>query len=92
MAEDRQAYMQRVEAQIDELDDEIHTLKRKARESSGEDAEAYRRKVDDLERRKAEIDERFQKLGKVDEDLWPTHRDDFDQSWKRLTAAFRIHR
>lgn len=92
MAADRKAYMERVEAQMHELDDEIETLKRKEREADGEDARAFRHKIDDLEARKAEIDERFRALGDVDEDLWPTHRDEFDASWNRITAAFRIHR
>lgn len=92
MASDRTEYLRAVEAQMHELDDEIRTLEIKADEARGDEADDYRRKIADLERRKAEIDERFRKLAGVSDDEWPAERDRFDASWNRITAAFRIHR
>lgn len=89
MSQKKQAYEEKVDAQLKELSAKIDVLKAKA-EKSGADAKVkYYEKIEDLEKRRSVAREKLKELKAAGEDAWQDLKGGVEAAWSDLGAAVK---
>ena len=83
----KDAYDQRLEAQMAEWQAKIDLLKARAERSEAENRIAYHEQVEALQQRREEIKAKLEELRDSGEDAWADIRSGTESAWKALDAA-----
>ncbi len=85
---DKEAYLQKMQAKLDEWDANINALKAK---TSGANADAQielNKQVDNLKSERNEMKQKYEELKDASEDAWEDIRDGAESAWDRVTLSF----
>jgi len=87
---ERESYLNKVKADLEEFNDKIATLKEKAKEMVGKTKADALEEIKRLEQKsEVEIKQKVHKLAEASEDVWQTTRKKIDSSWKDLREKFK---
>lgn len=84
---DKKAYTRKLEAEIEEWNAEIGLLRAKAKSASADAQLEYEQQIDDLERKRDEMDDKLQELNNASAGAWEDVKRGVNRAWKDMTAA-----
>ncbi|SDI89197.1 hypothetical protein [Lutimaribacter saemankumensis] len=84
---ERDAYIQKAKAQLDQWNAEIDKLEARAREASADGELAYRETLHDLRGKRDALEQRIEDTHKSGEAAWSDMRAGMDAAWKNLSEA-----
>ena len=87
--ETKQAYQQKVKAQLDNLNAQIDQMKAKAAEANADAAIEYNKMIEDLSGKRNEAQAKLDEIGKASEDAWQDLKVGFESAWNDLNVAFK---
>lgn len=87
--EDRQAYKDKVKAQIDKLDAQLDELKAKGQQAKADAAIQYHEKIEELQAKRDDANEKFKKLQEASGEAWEDIQSGFEKAWGDLESAFK---
>lgn len=89
MSTPKQAYQEKYEAQLREIETQIAEWRAKTDQASAEARLEYQKRLDELENKRTEVRDRLQQLRYAGEDAWHDVREGVDQAWNELQSAFK---
>ena len=84
---DRDAYVQKMKARLDEWNAEIDRLSAKAAASQADAKLEYDKQIEALKKQRDEAGQRLNELQSVSEDAWEDMRAGVDAAWDKMTDA-----
>lgn len=84
----KDAYRDRLEAQLNEWQAKIDLLKARAERAEADSRIAYHEQIEALQKRREEMQSRLADLRASSEDAWAEIKDGTESAWKALDAAF----
>jgi uncharacterized coiled-coil DUF342 family protein len=88
MSENREAYVQKLKAKIDEWNADIDKLSAKARQAkAGKEAE-YREQIETLRARRSELEKKLTELQQAGESTWQDLKKGVETSWEALKEGY----
>ena len=85
---DKEAYLQKMQAKLDEWDANINALKAKASGASADAQIELNKQVDDLNSERNEMKQKYEALKDASEDAWEDIRNGAESAWDRVTLSF----
>ena len=85
----KQAYQQKLEAQLNEWEAKIKELEAKASQVSADMKLEYQDQIQDLKAKQAAAKEKMREFGEASEDSWETLKNGMEGAWDRLGQAVR---
>ena len=89
---DKDAYVQKLHAQIDEWDAEIEKLKTKVDNAKAESRLEYQKEIENLQLRRQEVGERLTKVRHALEGAWEDISAGAQNAWDAMDDALRSAR
>ena len=80
-------YIEKMKANLDQLDAKIDVLQAKAKEASADAKIEYNQKVDDLRQQRKEGEEWLDKMADASDDAWESLKDGFSEAYKKMKSA-----
>lgn len=87
--DNKQAYEEKVKAQLDNLNAQVEQMKAKAAEANADAAIEYNKMIDDLTGKRNEAQAKLDEIGKASEDAWEDLKVGFESAWNDLENAFK---
>ncbi len=88
MLENREAYIRKLKAKIDEWNAEIDKLAAKAKRVKAEKEIEYHDQIEALRGKRGEVEEKIAELRKGGEATWEDLRKNVDRSWEALKEGY----
>ncbi len=88
MTEQRDAYIQKLKAKLDEWNAEISILAAKAEQAGAEAKIEYHRQLDDLRAKRRELEGKISELQEAGESAWEDLKQGLENSWEILKISF----
>ncbi len=85
--QDRQAYIEKLKAQMDQWDAEIDKLEAKAREAQADQRIRYEEAVQDMHQRRDEAQKMLKRVQEASAASWKDLRTGFDAAWSDVSKA-----
>lgn len=85
----KDAYVQKLQAQLDEWKNELERLRIKADQADAEARIEYQKQVNELEARREEMRKHSEKVMQASEDSWKDMKQAADNAWREFDTAFR---
>ena len=85
----KDAYVQKLHAKIDEWNAEIDKLKAKADQAEAESRLAYQKEIENLQQRRKEVEERLTKVRHAGEGAWQDLKSGAQDAWDTMEEALR---
>ncbi len=85
----KQAYEEKLQAQLDEWSAKIATLKAKASKSEAETKVKYYETIEDLQERQASVKSKLQDLREASDDAWEDLKEGVEHAWNSLENAVK---
>jgi predicted nucleic acid-binding Zn-ribbon protein len=89
---EKDAYVQKLHAKIDEWNAEIDKLKAKADKAGAESRLDYQKEIETLQQRRKEFEERLTKVRHAGESAWQDLRSGAQNAWDAMEDALRSAR
>ena len=86
---DKEAYLQKMQAKLDEWDANIDALKAKASKANADAQIELNTQIDDLKSERNEMKQKYEELKDAGEDAWKDIRDGAEAAWDRVTLSFK---
>lgn len=86
---DKEAYLQKMQAKLDECDANINALKAKASGISADAQIELNKQVDDIKSERNDMKQKYEELKDAGEDAWEDIRDGAEAAWDRVTLSFK---
>ena len=86
---DRDAYVDKMKAKIDEWNADLAKLEAKSREAEADLRLKYDHQITQLREQRNEAEERLRELQKASEESWRRLREGMEAAWDDMTRAFR---
>jgi len=83
----KDAYKEKLKAQLDEWDAKIDVLKAKANKAEASAKSDYQETVEDLKKKRSKAEEQLNKLQNASEDAWKDMKNGMEQAWSELGDA-----
>ena len=90
--EDRKSYIGKMAAKLKEWDDEVQKLEAKADKAKADVKAEYRQRIEELQSKKEEAQQKLNKLQEAGEGAWEDLKGGVEQSWKILGDAVKSAR
>lgn len=87
--ETKQAYQEKVKAQLNNLNAQIDQMKAKAAEANADAAIEYNKMIDDLTGKRNEAQVKLDEIGRASEDAWEDLKVGFESAWNDLNVALK---
>ncbi|WP_101067505.1 sll1863 family stress response protein [Roseovarius salinarum] len=87
--DERKTYEEKLQAKLDEWNEDIAKLQAKADEAREQAQDEIRERVEDLKKRREELEEELQKLRKSNLDAWSDLKAGCDRAWHAMGEAMR---
>jgi chromosome segregation ATPase len=84
---DRKEYIEKFAAQLKEWDADIQKLEAKLDKVEAELKTTYQYKIDELRKKKAEVDQQLADVTQASENAWEQLKDGFETSWKSMNDS-----
>jgi chromosome segregation ATPase len=84
---DKKAYADKLSAEIEKWDSEIGVMRAKAKSASADARIEYDRQINDLEKRRDELDAKLDELRNSSGNAWDDIKDGVDRAWKNMSSA-----
>jgi hypothetical protein len=78
---DKQAYQQKMEAQLDEWSAKIDVLKAKSEKASADAKIQYHQQIENLQNKKAKAQDKLRELKEASEGAFESLKDGIDSAW-----------
>jgi len=89
-ASEREPYLKKVKAELEEFNDKIAGLKEKAKGMVGKTKTEALEEIKRLEKKsEVEIKQKMHKLAEASEEVWQTSKKKIESSWKDLRESFK---
>jgi len=88
MNEKRDAYVQKLKAQLDEWNADINKLEAKADQAEAQAKIEYHKRIADLRARRKEVEDMIGELHQAGEGAWEDLKQGLENSWEILKASF----
>ncbi len=88
MLENREAYIRKLKAKIDEWNADIDKLAAKAKQVKAEKEIEYRDQIEALRSKRGEMEEKIAELRKGGETSWEDLRKNLERSWEALKEGY----
>jgi predicted RNase H-like nuclease (RuvC/YqgF family) len=88
MNEKRDAYVQKLKAQLDEWNADINKLEAKADQAEVRAKIEYHKRIADLRARRKEVEDNIGELQQAGEGAWEDLKQGLENSWEILKASF----
>lgn len=88
MREDRNAYVEKLKALMDEWNAKIDKLAAKTNQMEAEAKIQYQKQIEDLRRELDDVENRITKLKQSSEGIWEDLKQGVENSWEILTTSF----
>lgn len=82
----KDAYKQKIEAQLELVQANLEVLKAKAKNATADIRISYSKEIESLENNYVKVQSKLDELGQVSEDAWEHLKDDIENSWDSLRA------
>ncbi|GJL75670.1 coiled coil domain-containing protein [Nitrosomonas sp.] len=86
---DKEAYLQKVQAKLDEWDAEINKLKAKMSGASADAKIEMNKQIESLESERSEVRQKYEELKNASGDAWKDVRDGMETAWNRVSDSFK---
>jgi chromosome segregation ATPase len=83
----KQAYQQKLEAQLNEWDARLDVLSARARKATADARISYENELEALKAKRAAAHEKLQDLGQRGETAWEDMKDGLEKAWDDMRAA-----
>ena len=87
--EKKKAYEEKLQAQLDEWDAKIDTLKAKAAKAEADTKVNYQETIEELEKKRADAKKRLQELREAGDDAWTDLKKGIDEAWSNFGSAVK---
>ncbi|OQK18046.1 hypothetical protein AU255_09380 [Methyloprofundus sedimenti] len=84
----KNAYVQKMQSKLDELDAQIDLLQAKASGASADAKIDFNEQIDSLKEYQKEGKEKLAELNDASEGAWEDIRDGMDSAWNKVSTAF----
>jgi predicted nucleic acid-binding Zn-ribbon protein len=88
--ETKEAYVAKVEAKVDQLNEQIDNMVAKANQTKAEMAVQYRDQIDDLCHKRDTAKVKLRDLKAASSEAWSDLREGLERSWDELSHAFNL--
>lgn len=88
MSDPRDAYVQKLKAQLDEWNAEIDKLAARAEKAGADKRIQYRQQLENLRAKRREIEDKLAELRDAGENAWEDLRIGLENSWEIFKASF----
>jgi uncharacterized coiled-coil DUF342 family protein len=88
MSENRDAYIQKLKAKIDEWNADIDKLMAKARQAKAEKEVEYREQIETLRAKRSELESKLEQVQQASESTWQDLKKGFETSWEALKEGY----
>lgn len=85
----KQAYQQKLQAQLDEWSAEIDQLKAKAKQADADAQIDYNNEIETLKSYQAKADAKLSELKSASDDAWQDLKSGTEDAWKNLESAIK---
>ena len=85
----REAYVQKLHAKIDEWNADIDRLKEKANQVEATSKVEYQKQIETLKNKRDEIEEKISEINRSDEDAWQDLRVGIDLALEAMSEAIK---
>ncbi|MEX0960122.1 MAG: coiled coil domain-containing protein [Burkholderiales bacterium] len=86
---DRDAYVQKMKAKIDEWSADLTRLEAKAETAKAEAKIEYHDQIGSLKKQREEAREKLRELERASEDAWESLRGGMEAAWENIGRAFK---
>ncbi|AHE98684.1 sll1863 family stress response protein [Thioalkalivibrio paradoxus] len=86
---DRDAYLDKLKASIDEWNAELAKFEARAREAEADMRLKYDAQLKEMREQRDAMEERLREMQRAGEDSWRRMRDGMDAAWDDMARAFR---
>lgn len=86
---EKEAYLQKLQAKLNEWDADIEALKAKASGASADARMELNKQIQELESEQNEMKQRYEKLKTASDDAWNDIRHGTEAAWKRASSSFQ---
>lgn len=87
MSENKDAYVEKLQAKMDEWNAEIKKLDAKARQAEADSKIKYEKELEDLRARRKDLEEKMSRLRKSGEGAWKDLKTGIESAWQSLDTA-----
>lgn len=87
--ESKEAYIKRLEVQLEEWNNEMERLRINADKATTEAQAEYDKQLDELNGKQEDLRAYLAELNKANNDAWRDVKEGADNAWRELDAAFR---
>ncbi|MCE7915227.1 MAG: coiled coil domain-containing protein [Nitrosomonas sp. PRO4] len=88
MNNEKQAYQQKIAAQIAEWEAEIELLKAKSKNLAADAKLEFEQQLSELEKNKSQLSAYLSELADKADDAWEDVKDEAEKKWNKLSEAF----
>jgi uncharacterized coiled-coil DUF342 family protein len=88
MTENREAYIQKLKAKIDEWNADIDKLMAKARQAKAGKEVEYREQIETLRAKRSELEKKLTELQQAGESTWHDLKKGVETSWEALKEGY----
>ena len=86
---DREAYVKKLKAQLDQWGAEISKLEAKAEKARADSKIQYEKQINELREQRREAQKKMTEIQEAQEDAWEDLREGADKAWKAMEDAFK---
>lgn len=87
MSENKDAYVEKLQAKMDEWNAEIKKLDAKARQAEADSKIKYEKELEDLRARRKDLEEKMSRLRESGEGAWKDLKTGIESAWQSLDTA-----
>ena len=85
----KQAYEEKLKAQLNQWTAEIDVLKAKAEKAEAEAKVNYQETIEDLQEKRSRANEKLQDLRRAGDDAWEDLKEGIEEAWSSLGASIK---
>ena len=89
---DKDAYVQKLHAKLDEWNAEIDKLKARADKAEAETRLEYQKEIEDLQKRGKEVEEKLAEVRQTGEGAWEDLKSGIQNTWDSMEEALKSAR
>lgn len=89
---DKDAYVQKMHAKLDEWNADIDKLKAKAENAKAESRLEYQKEIETLEQKRNEVEEKLAEVSRSSEGAWEDLKSGIQSAWDSMEEAFKSAR
>ena len=86
---DREEYVEKAKARIDQWNAEIDKMQARMREAEADARIQYQKNLEEMRAQRNQAEEELSKMQKASDQAWDDLQAGFDKSWGEIQSAFR---